>query len=543
MIKREKLGEGTFGIVYSGLSPVSGREFAVKRNLVESDMSFIGVTREVDLLVKLRRHPYIIRIEEVSFKNPFKDTCFSPLDGEDRTNQKNDIIHFVFRQAAYDMSKFIYGAAFVDFQLIKKYMLNILLGTEYLHNRKIIHRDLKPSNILIFGDEKDIIGIPNVAKICDFGLSKPYTYQGSQTPNTVTSWYRAPEIALGYPDYDYKVDVWSLGCILFEMIAKKPFLPEVQDDNDEILSAILFKIPEDFSVRKKREIVKTNKWREVKLLPKYNSRDKKSIIEQLSLTGKGLVQFEQQAGKYTDFVDLLTSMLKFDRNDRVNVTQCINHVFFKDYSELIEKTRALMKPETEDKIIIVNCIEREWMKNIITEIYNKRHLLSWYNTRAIFQAIDLFDRYLITMSNNTVVPPNFIESDLKGLFDTRFEAEIKFMTCIYICIKYFSSIHYPFPYKSIVNDDYKTDEALFLAENFESSFIINCLGYEIYRPTIYEAADNFGDILDEQNIRDLIMIYTSNKSCSGMTPTELYQHYRTNLRGKGDEEIMNPIKK
>src|SRR5690606_2023438 len=148
-------------IVYSCFSPFSKRELAIKRNLIEEETSFIGVTRELDMLVKTRAHPHIIRIEQVSFGHPFKDNCFSPLNCNERTNQKDDKIHFVFEKAAYDLTKFIYGATIIDFSLIKRYMLNILLGIEYLHKNCIIHRDLKPSNILIFGNEKDAMGVRN----------------------------------------------------------------------------------------------------------------------------------------------------------------------------------------------------------------------------------------------------------------------------------------------------------------------------------------------------------------------------------------------
>ena len=155
MLRGDKLGEGTFGIVYSGSSPKSNRQYAIKRNLVEDETSFIGVPREVDVLNKLRHHPHIVRLEQVSFGHPFSGGCFSPLLGKDRTSQRDDSIHFVFKQAAYDLHRFVYGAVITDFALIKRYMVNMLLGIKYMHSQKIIHRDLKPSNVLIFGDEKD----------------------------------------------------------------------------------------------------------------------------------------------------------------------------------------------------------------------------------------------------------------------------------------------------------------------------------------------------------------------------------------------------
>lgn len=543
MQRGEKLGEGTFGIVYSASSPKTNRQYAIKRNLVEDETSFIGVPREVDVLNKLRLHPHIVRLEQVAFGQPFNGNCFSPLVGKERKSQRDDSIHFVFKQAAYDLHRFVYGAIITDFGLIKRYMVNMLLGIEYMHSKRILHRDLKPSNVLIFGDEKDAMGIGNIAKICDFGLAKPYTYQGSQTPSTVTSWYRAPEITLGYPHYDYKTDIWSLGCILYEMVAKRAFIPDVPDNNDDILSSILGALPQELPMRKFRELVRSNKWRQVKLTPAHSPRIRRSFMQQIGLSSEGLEQFERQAGRMDLFCDLLDNMLRFEWDRRFTATECLNHPFFEDHKTIINETRSQFPPQPikEHRMLITKCVERKWMAQAVTEIFNNRDALRWYSNRALFQAMDLFDRYLSVMFHVTSIPPNAVESDLKGFIHDKFGAELRFMTCLYLCIKYFSSIHYPISYDSIVAEEYRTTEARLIAEQFEGGFIKNCLEYDIYRPTVYEAADEFGDKLEDTDIRDLIILYSMNTTFSNMTPSELYQYYRSNLRGRPLDVLFSPI--
>lgn len=543
MRRGKKLGEGTFGIVYEGTSPKTNRRFAVKRNLTEDITSFIGVSREVDVLNKLRNHPHIVRLERVAFGTPFQGACFSPLTGKDRESQRDDSLHFVFGRAAYDLHRFIYDAMIIDFNLMKRYMVDMLLGLEYIHGRHIIHRDLKPSNILIFGDEKNALGCSNVAKICDFGLAKPYTYQGSQTPKTVTSWYRAPEIALGFPSYDYKVDIWSLGCIFYEMVAKRAFIPDVPDDNDVIVSNILGALPRELSMRKFRELVRSNKWRTVKLKPTHSPRSRRSFAQQIGLLPHNLQMFEQYAGKMELFCDLLENMLRFEWDERYTATQCLDHPFFQNYSNLIAETRRLYSPNPSQHrpLIIHKCVERKWMAQIATEIFNNRGKLIWYSHRSLFQAMDLFDRYLAAMFHSTTIPPNAVESEYKGFIHDKFGAELRFMTCLYLCIKYFSSIHYPVQYDDVVNDKYRTPEAKLIAEQFEGGFIKNCLEYDIYRPTIYEVADEFEDKLEDADIRDLIVLYSMNSSFNGMTAKDLYCHYRTHLRGKSLELLFAPI--
>lgn len=543
MQRGEKIGEGTFGIVYSGTSPKTNRQYAIKRNLVEDATSFIGVPREVDVLNKLRHHPHIVRLEQVSFGHPFQEACFSPLAGKDRESQRDDAIHFIFRQAAYDLHRYIYGALVIDFALTKRYMVNILLGLEYMHSQRILHRDLKPSNILIFGDEKDAFGVGNVAKLCDFGLSKPYTYQGCQTPNTVTSWYRAPEITLGYPHYDYKVDIWSLGCIMYEMIAKRAFIPDVIDNNDDILSAILGALPQELPMRKFRELVRSNKWREVKLTPAHSPRVRRTFIQQIGLSEEGLAMFEKRAGKMELFCNLLENMLRFEWDARYTTAQCLDHPFFEDYRDLIAETRRQypIYPRRVKPLVIHKCVERKWMAQVVTDIFNNRNKLKWYSDRALFQAMDLFDRYLTVMFHVTTIPLNAVESELKGFIHDKFGTELRFMTCLYLCIKYFSSIHYPIPYDSVVTEEYRTPEAKLIAEQFEGGFIKNCLEYDIYRPTVYEAADDFGDKLNENEVRDLLILYSMNYSFAGLTSIELYQYYRAHLRGRPLELLFSPI--
>ena len=80
----------------------------------------------------------------------------------------------------------------------------------HMHSRRIIHRDLKPSNILITEDE-------SVVKIADLGMARAITVPLKTYTHCVGSlWYRAPEICLGTKVYGHAMDVWALGCVLFE---------------------------------------------------------------------------------------------------------------------------------------------------------------------------------------------------------------------------------------------------------------------------------------------------------------------------------------
>jgi len=94
----------------------------------------------------------------------------------------------------------------------------LLCGLKYIHSAGVFHRDLKPSNILINGDCE--------IKICDFGLARAYNDKANSlmkmTEYVATRWYRAPELLLSWKKYDYKIDMWAVGCILSELYLRRP---------------------------------------------------------------------------------------------------------------------------------------------------------------------------------------------------------------------------------------------------------------------------------------------------------------------------------
>jgi cyclin-dependent kinase 12/13 len=106
---------------------------------------------------------------------------------------------------------------------IKCYMKQMLQGLHVLHSNHILHRDIKASNLLI--NNKGIL------KLADFGLARPIIQNADNsssaryTNNVITLWYRPPELLLGAEQYGTHVDMWSVGCILAELLFKKPIFP------------------------------------------------------------------------------------------------------------------------------------------------------------------------------------------------------------------------------------------------------------------------------------------------------------------------------
>jgi len=134
-----------------------------------------------------------------------------------------DIVHgenklyIVFEYFNMDMKKYLdKKGSCLEIGHVKAIIWQVLQGLLHCHQRRIMHRDLKPSNLLI--DEQE-----TMVKIADFGLARSFGLPlKTYTHEVVTLWYRAPEVLLGAKVYSTGVDIWSLGCIFYELAHRKP---------------------------------------------------------------------------------------------------------------------------------------------------------------------------------------------------------------------------------------------------------------------------------------------------------------------------------
>jgi mitogen-activated protein kinase 1/3 len=101
----------------------------------------------------------------------------------------------------------------------------LCLALKYLHSANLLHRDIKPQNLLV-NSMCDL-------KVCDFGLARVADTEGEMTEYVATRFYRAPELLLNYSAYDYSADMWSVGCVLVEMITKRP-IAQGNDTREQI---------------------------------------------------------------------------------------------------------------------------------------------------------------------------------------------------------------------------------------------------------------------------------------------------------------------
>ncbi|TRY61366.1 hypothetical protein TCAL_07975 [Tigriopus californicus] len=112
-----------------------------------------------------------------------------------------------------------------------KYLEQLAIGLQYLHDHvHVCHRDIKPSNLLVSADRSCL-------KICDFGSATVLSARQTHVSYVCSRYYRAPELLLGSEDYDERIDIWSVGCVLGEMIGAQVVF-KGEDNMDQLVEII-----------------------------------------------------------------------------------------------------------------------------------------------------------------------------------------------------------------------------------------------------------------------------------------------------------------
>ncbi|KAH8417673.1 hypothetical protein KR222_004011 [Zaprionus bogoriensis] len=213
----------------------------------------------------------------------------------------------------------------------------ILCGLKYIHSAGVIHRDLKPSNIAVNEDCE--------LRILDFGLARPTEHE--MTGYVATRWYRAPEIMLNWMHYSQTVDIWSVGCIMAELLTRRTLFPGTDHIHQlNLIMELLGTPPDDF-------------------LAKITSENARNYIQSLPPTRR--TEFKQLFPKANPLaVDLLERMLELDADKRITAEQALTHPYLTKYAEPSEErtSAALYDQSFEDMNLSVD----KWKELIYREV-------------------------------------------------------------------------------------------------------------------------------------------------------------------------------
>ncbi|XP_042779889.1 mitogen-activated protein kinase 15 isoform X2 [Panthera leo] len=290
LLKRQ-LGKGAYGIVWKAVDRKTGEVVAIKkifdafRDKTDAQRTF----REIMLLQQLGDHPNIIRLLDVI-----------------RAENDRDI-YLVFESMDTDLNAVICKGRLLKDVHKRFIMYQLLRATKFIHSGGVIHRDQKPSNILL--DASCLV------KLCDFGLARPLggLPEGPEGPAltdyVATRWYRPPEVLLSSSWYTPGVDMWSLGCILGEMLRGRPLFPGTSTLHQ--LELILGTIPPP----SKEDLLALSSSFSASVLPCLGSRPRQTLDALLP------------PDTPPEALDLLKGLLVFAPGKRLSAAQALRHPY------------------------------------------------------------------------------------------------------------------------------------------------------------------------------------------------------------------------
>lgn len=327
----DTVGRGAYGVVIAATNSKTKEKVAIKKIQKAFDHKIFAkrTLRELKIM-RLLTHENILKIK----------TLLLP-----KSRSEFEDIYMLSELVEGDLYSILRNKNPLEPDHIKFILYQILRALRYQHSARILHRDLKPRNLLI---SKDC-----VVKVCDFGLARVMNDVTKKktdimTDYVATRWYRAPELLLGNENYDEKIDVWSVGCILAEMFLRKPFLMG-SDWKDQLFLILKFlgkQAGEDLDFienpNAKNFIQSNNK----------SEEDKFKQFAELKADPQG--------------VDLLRQMLIFNPNKRISVDDALKHPYLTDFHDPDdEPVRAPVNPvEFEFEYVTLN---KEQIKDLIYE--------------------------------------------------------------------------------------------------------------------------------------------------------------------------------
>ena len=317
------VGEGTFGKVFKAeyKGPKDYQErlgipkiVALKKIKTESEKQGFPITalREIMIMKKLY-HKNILQLFEVITSKP-----------KEKNDNKGDV-YLVFEYMEHDLCSLIHSNFFYEKSQIKLIIYQLLQGLQYLHQNNVLHRDIKPQNILV--NNKGEI------KIGDFGLSRIFSEfikNKRYTNRVVTRWYRCPELLLGETNYGPAIDIWSIGCVFWEILTGD-ILFRGEDEKDVFLQ-----------ICKKCGTPSEINWPGISQLPQYNK---------IMPSNKYECELDKKYQKYSKFdettFDLFKKMICLNPKERITIEEALKHPYFTTHEPKMCEEKDMPKIEED----------------------------------------------------------------------------------------------------------------------------------------------------------------------------------------------------
>jgi serine/threonine protein kinase len=293
-----KKGEGTFSEVLKAQCIKTGQYVAIKcmKNTFES-IDQVNNLREIQALRRLSPHPNIITLLEVLYDQP-----------SGRLALVFELMDMNIYELIRERRHYLAG------NRVRSFMYQLCRAMDHMHRNGIFHRDIKPENILI----KD-----EMLKLADFGSCRGIYSKQPFTEYISTRWYRAPECLLTDGYYSYKMDIWGLGCVFFEIMSLYPLFPGTNELDQ---------------VAKIHQIMGTPG---PELLAHFQKKSSHMDFNFPAQDGTGLEKMLNHV--VPECIDLLYKLLAYKPDDRVSARQALRHPHFRELRDAEKRNQKVAR--------------------------------------------------------------------------------------------------------------------------------------------------------------------------------------------------------
>merc|ERR1712225_58015 len=292
-----KIGRGKYSEVFQGINVINYQECVIK---VLKPVKKKKIRREIKILQNLCEGQNIIQLLDV-VRDPQSNTPSLIFEYVDNIDFK--ILYPTFKD--YD---------------VRYYMFELLKALDYCHANGIMHRDVKPHNVMIDHKKRKL-------RLIDWGLAEFY-HQGTEYNVRVASrYFKGPELLVDFQEYDYSLDMWSLGAMFASMIFRKEPFFHGNSNSDQLVKIAKVLGTEDlFDYLDKYEIELDAQYDDI--LGRFPKKNWHSFVNP-----------ENTRFVTNEAIDFLDKLLRYDHQERLTAKEAMAHAFFAPVREAEQRAR------------------------------------------------------------------------------------------------------------------------------------------------------------------------------------------------------------
>ncbi|EEA22143.1 Casein kinase II subunit alpha' [Talaromyces marneffei ATCC 18224] len=281
-----KIGRGKYSEVFEGINVVNYQKCVIK---VLKPVKKKKIKREIKILQNLSGGPNVVALLDVVRDNQSKTPSL------------------VFEFVNNTDFRTLYPR-FVDYD-VRYYIFELLKALDFCHSKGIMHRDVKPHNVMIDHENRKL-------RLIDWGLAEFYHKGTEYNVRVASRYFKGPELLVDFQEYDYSLDMWSLGAMFASMIFRKePFFHGISNADQLVKIAKVLGTEELFEYLDKYDIELDSQYDDI--LSRYPKKPWHSFVNA-----------ENQRFVSNEAIDFLDKLLKYDHAERLTAQEAMAHPYF-----------------------------------------------------------------------------------------------------------------------------------------------------------------------------------------------------------------------